>query len=103
MGWLHEEARIELNLVGKVWTYRKINVNAFISTIKNVWNPMHDVEMSNSDKNTYMFQFHHWRDKKRVLDEQPWYFDRLAVIFNEVDPLAFWKLGVRTSYLGPDL
>ena len=81
-----EEARIELSLIGKVWTDRIINVNAFINTMSNVWNPRHGVEISNTAKNTYMFQFHHSIDKQRVLDEQPWHFDRHAVIFSEVDP-----------------
>ena len=69
-----------------MWTDRNINVNAFINTMANVWNPRHVVKISSIAKNTYMFPFHHWRDKQRVLDEQPWYFDCHAVIFSEVDP-----------------
>lgn len=34
-----EEARVELGLAGKIWTGRNINANAFMTTIKNVWQP----------------------------------------------------------------
>uniref|UniRef100_A0A803L8S1 Endonuclease/exonuclease/phosphatase domain-containing protein n=1 Tax=Chenopodium quinoa TaxID=63459 RepID=A0A803L8S1_CHEQI len=46
-----EEARIELALVGRIWTNRSVNVNAFISTMKEVWKPKHGVEISNIGKN----------------------------------------------------
>lgn len=50
-----------------------------------VWNPKHGVEIIIIDQNTYMFQFHHWIDKQRVLDEQPWHSDRYVVVFSEID------------------
>uniref|UniRef100_A0A803MR69 Reverse transcriptase zinc-binding domain-containing protein n=1 Tax=Chenopodium quinoa TaxID=63459 RepID=A0A803MR69_CHEQI len=40
-----EDARVELGLVGKLWTNRNVNVNAFISTMKNVWQPKHGLEI----------------------------------------------------------
>ena len=30
-----KDARVELGLVGKIWTKRIINMNAFMSTMKN--------------------------------------------------------------------
>uniref|UniRef100_A0A803LQM5 Uncharacterized protein n=1 Tax=Chenopodium quinoa TaxID=63459 RepID=A0A803LQM5_CHEQI len=36
-----EEARVELGLIGKIWTDRSINSNAFMETIKSVWQPRH--------------------------------------------------------------
>ncbi|KAL2930751.1 Leukocyte antigen CD37 [Bienertia sinuspersici] len=70
-----EEARIQLSLVGKMWTERHINANAFMSTMRNIWQPKHGVEITNIGKNTYVFQFFHWRDKAKVVDGQPWHFD----------------------------
>uniref|UniRef100_A0A803MZ26 DUF4283 domain-containing protein n=1 Tax=Chenopodium quinoa TaxID=63459 RepID=A0A803MZ26_CHEQI len=55
-----DEARIELGLVGKIWTDRHINSNAFMNTTKNT-------------------------DKHRVLDGQPWHFDRHAIILDEME------------------
>lgn len=33
----------------------------------------------------YMFQFHHWRDKHRVLEGQPWHFDQHALLLGEIN------------------
>ena len=79
-----EDARVELGLVGQIWTERHINPNAFITTMKNVWQPKFDVEIKNMGKNLYVFQFHHWRDKKKVVEGQPWHFDRHVILMDEV-------------------
>ncbi|KAL2936439.1 KH homology domain-containing protein 4 [Bienertia sinuspersici] len=80
-----EEARIELSLVGKLWTNKNINTNAFMTTIKGIWQPKHRVGISNIGKNQFIFQFYHWRDKLRVWEDQPWHFDQHALILGEVD------------------
>lgn len=54
-----EDARLELGLVGKIWTKRIINANAFMNTIKNIWQPSHGISISSIGENTYVFQFHH--------------------------------------------
>lgn len=38
-----EDARVELGLIGKIWTNRHINSNAFITILKNVERPKHGV------------------------------------------------------------
>lgn len=73
-----EEARMELGLVGKLWTKRSIKVNAFMTTMKNIWQPTHSLDISSMGDNTFVFQFHHWRDKRRVVEGQPWHFDKHA-------------------------
>ncbi|KAL2906806.1 hypothetical protein RDABS01_005516 [Bienertia sinuspersici] len=80
-----EEAWIELSLVGKKWTNKNINTNAFMTTIKSICQPKHGVGISNIGKNQFIFQFYHWRDKLRVWEDQPWHFDRHALILGEVD------------------
>uniref|UniRef100_A0A803MKN4 CCHC-type domain-containing protein n=1 Tax=Chenopodium quinoa TaxID=63459 RepID=A0A803MKN4_CHEQI len=78
-----DDARVELALVGKIWTDRNINSNAFIATMKSVWQPRHGVDITSIDKNLFLFQFYHWRDKNRVLEGQPWHFDKHALILGE--------------------
>lgn len=75
---------MELGLVGRIWTNRHINQNAFISTMKNVWQPKHAVDIRSTGKDLFVFQFHHWRDKQRVIDGQPWHFDRHIFLMNHV-------------------
>lgn len=79
-----EEARVELGLVRQIWTERHVNQNAFITTMKNVWQPKHDIDINNMGKNLYVFQFHHWRDKQKVLEGRPWHFDRHVILLDEV-------------------
>ena len=93
-----EEARLALGVVGKIWTDRHINVNAFMSTMKNVWQPASGVDISNIGPNTYVFQFHHWRDKQRVMERQPWHFDNHAIILGDItgntkpSDMELWEL-----------
>lgn len=84
-GETEEEARVELGLVGKLWTQRHINANAFMATMKNVWQPNYGVDISSLGENTFVFQFHHWRDKKRVVDGHPWHFDKHAIILGDIE------------------
>lgn len=44
----------------------------------------HDVEIRSTGKNLYVFQFHHWRDKQRVVEGQPWHFDRHVLLLNDI-------------------
>lgn len=63
-----EDAHIELGFVRKLRTSRNINKNAFMNTMKNVWQPTYGIDIRSIGENTYVFQFHHWRDKLRVLE-----------------------------------
>ena len=80
-----DSARVELGLVGKIWTKRSINANAFMATIKNVWQPSHGLDISSIGENTFVVQFYHWRDKNRVLEGQPWHFDKHAIILGDIE------------------
>ena len=79
-----EDARVELGLVGRIWTKRHVNQTAFITTMKNIWQPRHDVEIRSIEKNLYVFQFHHWRDKQKVIEGQPWHFDNHVILMKDI-------------------
>ena len=36
-----------------------------------IWRFQHGVEIINIGKNLFQFQFHHWKDKEKILEEQP--------------------------------
>lgn len=59
-----EEAGVELGLVGKIWTNRNINMNAFMTTMKNVWQPKHGMHITSVGKNTYVYQFYVGKTKQ---------------------------------------
>lgn len=80
-----EEDRLSLSLIGKLWTKRSLNPTAFMSTIKNVWVTQHGVDISMIGKNTFQFQFYHWKDKEKVLNGQPWHFDKVALLLTDMN------------------
>ncbi|KAL2935764.1 Sensitive to high expression protein 9-like protein mitochondrial [Bienertia sinuspersici] len=84
-GTEEEDQKVELALVARVLTNRSVNNTAFMNTITNVWMPVHGVEPSCIGKNLFYFQFFHWRDKQKVLEDQPWHFDRHALLIGEVN------------------
>ncbi|KAJ4842716.1 hypothetical protein Tsubulata_040362 [Turnera subulata] len=36
------------------------------------------------DSNLFVFQIFHWRDRERVLENEPWNFDNQVVILSEI-------------------
>ncbi|KAJ4848846.1 hypothetical protein Tsubulata_018507 [Turnera subulata] len=87
-----EEEEVDLSaslcLVAKLWTERPFNARAFMNTMKQIWRPVHGVEVSQPDRNLFVFQFFHWRDKQRILDQEPWNFDDQVVLIKELSALA---------------
>lgn len=79
-----EEQKIALGVVGRIWTERNVNANALITTMSRVWNPKHGMEANCIEKNMFFFQFHHWRDKEHVMENQPWHFDRHTLALSNV-------------------
>lgn len=89
MEWLEEEseeeeARTELGIVIRIWTRRVVNQTAFIATMKNIWQTKLDIDIKNIGKNLYVVQFYHWKDKQRVIDGQPWHFDKHVILMNDI-------------------
>ncbi|XP_021738181.1 uncharacterized protein LOC110704670 [Chenopodium quinoa] len=84
-GVAEDEERVELRLVGKIWTDRHINVSAFMNTVRTIWQPKHGLDISSSGKNLFAFQFYHWKDKQRVIEGQPWHFDRHVLVLGEIE------------------
>ncbi|KAJ4824672.1 hypothetical protein Tsubulata_041854 [Turnera subulata] len=81
---VEEPHEVQLSLMGKLWTNRPFNTQDFMRTMKMVWKPVHDLEISQLDSNLFVFQFCHWRDRKRVLENEPWNFDNQLVILIEI-------------------
>ena len=63
-----DQSNLALCLVGKVWTVRKFNAQALMTTMEKMWNPNHGVEVKEIRTNLFLFQFFHWKDMKQVLD-----------------------------------
>ena len=79
-----DEARSELGIVIRIWTRRSVNQSAFVTTMTNIWQMKAEVEIKNIGKNMYVVQFHHWKDKERVMEGQPWHFDRHVILMTDI-------------------
>ncbi|KAJ4833437.1 hypothetical protein Tsubulata_018908 [Turnera subulata] len=54
-----------------------------MNTMKQVWRPVDGIEVSQVDCNLVVFQFYHWCDRQRMLDQEPWNFDDQVVLLKE--------------------
>jgi len=79
-----EKSELALCLIGKLWTKRRFNSNAFMNTITKVWNPIRGVEAKEIDTNLFLFQFYHWKDLDKVVEGEPWFFDKSVVVLKPV-------------------
>ncbi|XP_074265111.1 uncharacterized protein LOC141587534 [Silene latifolia] len=80
----------ELIFVGKLWASRAINVKATIDTMIKLWNPSKSLmgNIIDAKEKTFVFRFGSERDKARVLEGQPWHFDKFVWCFNELNPTS---------------
>lgn len=83
-----QEDRLSLALVGKIWSNRSINPNAFITTMKGIWVTRYGLDINHVGKNTFQFQFFHWKDKEKILAGQPWHFDKFSILFGELENIT---------------
>ncbi|XP_074283620.1 uncharacterized protein LOC141608157 [Silene latifolia] len=88
-------------LVGKLCATRAINVKAAIETMVKVWNPQYPIigNVIDAKEKTFIFRFNSQRDKARVLEGQPWHFDKFMWCFDE--PNQSGKLTDSSLHLFP--
>jgi hypothetical protein len=72
-------------LVGKVWTDKSINREAFMSLLSTIWRIAGDVKFKDLKNNMWLFEFSDQADKRRVMEGRPWSFDRQILVLNEFD------------------
>jgi hypothetical protein len=75
----------ELCLVGKLWTKKPTNKEAFKTVLSRLWRTVETVIFKEIQENLWLFEFSDAVDKRRVLAGRPWAFDRQALIINEFD------------------
>ncbi|KAI8016081.1 Uncharacterized protein LOK49_LG05G01337 [Camellia lanceoleosa] len=73
-----------LCLVGTVLAMRPFNLEALRTTMESVWNPSKGMRTKVIKKNLFLFQFNHIIDKRRVLQNGPWSFDKNIILLKEV-------------------
>lgn len=73
----------ELLLIGRMFTDRPFNVEAFKRTMKKAWAPVHGVVIRVLGPNLLAFRFFHWRDKEKVLEGRPRCFENNLILMKD--------------------
>jgi hypothetical protein len=72
-------------LVGRIWSEKYTNKEAFKSVLSGLWRTMESVVFKELQDNLWLFEFADIEDKERVLAGRPWTFDRQILVINEFD------------------
>ncbi|TXG53056.1 hypothetical protein EZV62_022225 [Acer yangbiense] len=75
-------------LVGKVLTGRKVNREAFIGLIEQLWSPIGRVDTESVGENIFMFYFENTEDRNRIWQRGPWHFDNSLITLEKPDRLG---------------
>uniref|UniRef100_A0A803PW73 Reverse transcriptase n=1 Tax=Cannabis sativa TaxID=3483 RepID=A0A803PW73_CANSA len=73
-------------LVGRFLTKRSIDCQAMQHKMASLWQPNRGLYVKELNPNHFLFQFYHEIDITRVVDGNPWTFDRTPLIFERVKP-----------------
>ena len=88
-------------LAGKFLTKRTLNVDAVARTFKPLWKPAGELKIRDIGESILLFEFEDVLDLERVLEYEPWSFDKSLVVFKkaadvesipflEFDRVTFW-------------
>jgi hypothetical protein len=72
-------------LIGRIWTAKRVNKEAFKVVLTRVWRTVKGVRFKELDDNIWLFEFEEVDDMRRVLDGRPWSFDRQLIVLTEFD------------------
>lgn len=92
---------VSMCLLGKLWTNRSFNMFGLMETMKKLWGPTQGVSCRELGHNLISFQFKSKRDMKRVLDMEPWHFNKHILVLKQftgdtqpsamkIDKTPFW-------------
>ncbi|XP_074289594.1 uncharacterized protein LOC141614747 [Silene latifolia] len=73
-----EKEKAGLMLVGKLWAAKSTNVRAAVDVMTKLWSPKGAIvgNVIDAKNRIFVFRFSDIRDKNRVLEGQPWHFDK---------------------------
>lgn len=75
---------VSMCLLGKLWTKRPYNIYGLMETMKKLWGPSQGVNCREMRHNWISFQFKTKRDLKRVIDMEPWHFNKHVLVLKPV-------------------
>ena len=88
-------------MAGKFFTKRTLNIDAVACTFKLLWKPASELKIRDIEESILLFEFEDVLNLERVLEYEPWSFDKSLVVFKkafdvesipflEFDRVTFW-------------
>ncbi|KAK3193077.1 hypothetical protein Dsin_024387 [Dipteronia sinensis] len=77
------KADVDLCLVGKVLSGKKVNREAFKILIEQLWRSFGKVDVESVGDNIFMFCFNNQEDRNRIWHRGPWYFDNSLIVLEK--------------------
>ncbi|KAL0015774.1 hypothetical protein SO802_002843 [Lithocarpus litseifolius] len=71
-------------LAGKFFTKRVLNVDAVARTFKPLWKPAGELKIRDIEEGILLFEFEDVPDLERVLEYEPWSYDKSLVVLKKV-------------------
>lgn len=72
-------------LVGKLWTNKKTNKEAFRTVLARIWRAEGRMSLKELQDNMWIFEFSDAETKFRVLEGRPWSYDRQILVLHDFD------------------
>ena len=80
----HQEEAVIHRLAGKFFTKRVLNVDAVVHTFKPLWKLVGELKIRDLGDNVLVFEFDDIIDLERVLEYEPWSYDKSLIAFQRV-------------------
>ncbi|KAL0408432.1 UNVERIFIED_CONTAM: hypothetical protein Sradi_1777600 [Sesamum radiatum] len=82
----HSDSDIQVFCVaGKILSHKSLNFEAMQSTLTAAFNPIRGMDMKMIEGNRLLFCFNHPVDRKRVLENAPWAYEKSLLVLKAVD------------------
>ena len=94
-----EEVEVH-RLAGKFFTKHTLNADVVARTFKSLWKPAGELKIRDIGESILLFEFEDVLDLKRVLEYEPWSFDKSLVVFKkafDVESIPFLEF-VRVTF-----
>ncbi|TXG53848.1 hypothetical protein EZV62_019104 [Acer yangbiense] len=82
------EVEVDLCLVGKILSGKKVNREAFIHLIEQLWSPFGRVAIESVGVNIFMFHFNNQEERNRIWQRGPWYFDKSLIVLEKSEGMG---------------
>ena len=79
------EKEVQSGILGKVLTKRPIRKTSFRGAIARLWKVEGGFTMRELENDVFLFLFNDEKERRRILDMEPWVFDKHLIVLKEVN------------------